>query len=302
MSGDVESGGPLTLQEAADVLGVHYMTAYRYVRHGMLDADKVGGTWQVELDALVSFRENRRRSPGDPTELGEPAPWSERLEARLVAGDSVGSWGVVERALTSGADLDAIYSGMLGPAMVSIGRRWETGEIDVAVEHRASVIAMRLVGRLGQRFTRRGRSRGGVIVGAVQGERHALPTAMLADQLRVRGWDVSDLGADVPVSSFVHAVTTTDDVVGVGVSVSIVDRLPEVAETCHAVRSARPGVGVAVGGRGVHLEADEHSASRNGSRDECAVEVDGADVLPADAAEFHRVLSRWRRERSASAS
>ena len=32
-----------TLQEAADELGVHYMTAYRYVRLGLLDAAKVGG-------------------------------------------------------------------------------------------------------------------------------------------------------------------------------------------------------------------------------------------------------------------
>jgi excisionase family DNA binding protein len=32
----------LTLHEAAERLGVHYMTAYRYVRHGQLFATKVG--------------------------------------------------------------------------------------------------------------------------------------------------------------------------------------------------------------------------------------------------------------------
>ena len=31
----------LTLQEAADLLGVHYMTAYRYVRTGRLPARTV---------------------------------------------------------------------------------------------------------------------------------------------------------------------------------------------------------------------------------------------------------------------
>ena len=31
----------LTLQEAADRLGVHYMTAYRYVRTGRLERFKV---------------------------------------------------------------------------------------------------------------------------------------------------------------------------------------------------------------------------------------------------------------------
>ena len=38
------TGDDLTLHEAADVLGVHYMTAYRYVRLGLLPAAKAGGT------------------------------------------------------------------------------------------------------------------------------------------------------------------------------------------------------------------------------------------------------------------
>jgi len=34
------SSGDLTLHEAAELLGVHYMTAYRYVRLGLLPAVK----------------------------------------------------------------------------------------------------------------------------------------------------------------------------------------------------------------------------------------------------------------------
>ena len=37
----------LTLNEAAELLGVHYMTAYRYVRLGFLQATKVGGCWRA---------------------------------------------------------------------------------------------------------------------------------------------------------------------------------------------------------------------------------------------------------------
>ena len=36
----------LTLHEAAEELGVHYMSAYRYVRLGLLDATKRGGVWK----------------------------------------------------------------------------------------------------------------------------------------------------------------------------------------------------------------------------------------------------------------
>ena len=85
----------LTLQEAADQLGVHYMTAYRYVRHGLLEAEKHGGTWQVSEEAVERFRSG----DGAPVTRGDRAPWAKRLEARLVAGDAAGSWGVVEAAL-----------------------------------------------------------------------------------------------------------------------------------------------------------------------------------------------------------
>ena len=37
-----EAGRPLTLQEVADLLGVHYMTVYRYVRLGLLEAEQGG--------------------------------------------------------------------------------------------------------------------------------------------------------------------------------------------------------------------------------------------------------------------
>ena len=45
----------LSLHEAAAELGVHYMTAYRYVRLGMLPAHREGRSWRVlrtDLEAL----------------------------------------------------------------------------------------------------------------------------------------------------------------------------------------------------------------------------------------------------------
>ena len=54
----------MTLQEAADALGVHYMTAYRYVRLGLLHAEKIGGSWRVETADLDDFREYRNDGSG----------------------------------------------------------------------------------------------------------------------------------------------------------------------------------------------------------------------------------------------
>jgi excisionase family DNA binding protein len=269
----------LTLHEAAEVLGVHYMTAYRYVRLGLLAADKVGGTWQVTPAALDAYR--AATAPAEVVERNgrRRAPWAARLEARLVAGDARGSWGVVEAALAAGTEIDEIYTELISPAMKSIGDRWETGELDVSVEHRATGIAFRLIGRLGPRFARRGRTRGVVVLGSPAGERHSLPVALLADLLRGDGWEVSDLGGDMPADSFVRAVHDAADLVAVGVSVTSELCLPAATTLLVALRAAVPAdVLLAVGGLAV--ESREHALAL------------GADGWASSSHDFAALLDR----------
>lgn len=243
-----------TLQEAATELGVHYMTAYRYVRLGLLDATKVGGVWQVAGSAIESFRDESDSGPAEP---GSAAPWAKRLEARLVEGDASGAWGVVEAAMTSGADVRTVYLDVLGPAMVAIGARWAAGEFDVAVEHQATGIATRIVGRLGPRFVRRGRPRGAVLIGSPVGEAHGLGTAILGDLMRLRGWNVIDLGADTPSTSFLDAARRAPNLAGVAVSVTLSEHLPAASECCSVVRSELDDVLIVMGGQAI--EDDAHA-------------------------------------------
>ena len=243
----------LTLSEAAIRLGVHYMTAYRYVRLGLLAAHKEAGVWRVEVTDLDAFRAAATAPLGEGAGRRR-APWAQRLADRLVAGDAAGAWGVIEAALAAGSDLEAIHLDVLTPAMWSIGDRWESGEIDVADEHRATAIAMRLIGRLGPRFARRGRSRGTVVLANPQGERHALALAMLADLLRASGFEPHELGADVPHASLARAVTAADDVVAVCLSVSGVEYLDTLRTAIATLRSTGLAAPVIVGGSGVrHL-------------------------------------------------
>ena len=74
---------------------------------------------------------------------------------------------------------------------------------------------MRLVGRLGPRFARRGRKRGTIVLAAPAGETHSLPLALFADLLRARGFDVLDLGGDVPIDSLASTVAGTDNLLAV---------------------------------------------------------------------------------------
>lgn len=267
----------LTLQEAADLLGVHYMTAYRYVRLGQLDAVKVGGTWQVTPEALAEFREQRDDS--QPARL-KSVPWSDRLEARLLVGDAAGAWGVLETALAGGTSVAGVYLDVLSPALRSIGERWARGEIDIAIEHRASGIASRLIGRLGSRCVRRGRPRGSIVIGSPSGERHSIVVSILADLLRLEGWEVSDLGADTPPSSFVLTAQSIDDLVAVGISVTHPDSLPSTVETCSLLRAAGLSVPVLLGGQAI--EGEDHARSL------------GADGFAADAVSMIRRLEELR--------
>ena len=263
----------LTLHEAAELLGVHYMTAYRYIRLGQLDAVKVGGTWQVAASAVAALREHR--DGAQPSRL-RSVPWSERLESRLLAGDASGAWGVVESALAGGSSVGDVYVEVLAPALHSIGDRWAAGEIDIAIEHRASGIASRLIGRLGSRCVRRGRPRGSILLGSPTGERHSLVVAMLADLLRLEGWDVSDLGADTPATSFVLTAGTIDDLAAVGISVTNPESLASAAETCALLRQAELSIPIVLGGQAI--EGEPHARSL------------GADGYAADAASMVRLL------------
>jgi excisionase family DNA binding protein len=245
------SDGDLTLHQAAEALGVHYMTAYRYVRLGVLPARKVGGTWRVSSADLGLVSEPNPAATSEGVTPRRRAPWSARLEARLVAGDARGAWTVIESAMAAGAGIDEVYLDVLSPAMRRIGARWADGELDIAVEHRATGIAFRLIGRLGPRLARRGRTRGVVVVGAPPGERHSLPIAMLADLVRADGWEVSDIGADLPVESFVQAAAGTADLVAVGVSVTSSEHLAAAAELLRALRAELPDTLLVAGGAAV---------------------------------------------------
>lgn len=249
----------ISLQEAADRLGVHYMTVYRYVRTGRLPAVKEAGEWRVERAAVDRLR---RRQAGPPRRAREPrAKWAtRRVLDRLVAGDEPGAWQLVEAALASGADPSEIHLELLAPALRAIGDRWETGQLSVGDEHRASVVARRIIGRLGTRFNRPGRKRGTVVLGAVAGERHEIPGAIVADHLRNAGFDVVDLGADTPVESFVGAARTFGPAC-VLLSVTGEGHEEAIIETVGAL--AAIDTPVLIGGAAV---PDEEVATRLGSR------------------------------------
>jgi MerR family transcriptional regulator, light-induced transcriptional regulator len=261
--------GLLTLHEAADRLGVHYMTIYRYVRLGMLPARKIGGTWRVHPTDLIATHAR----PDDqgvaapvpvPTQRGRRrrAPWSKRLQDRMLAGDAAGSWQVVEAAMASGVEPADVYVEILAPALHGIGAGWEAGTIPIEREHLASGVATAIVGRMGPRFRRRGRHLGSVIIAMPVGERHGLGVAMLADIVAQAGYDVLNVGADTPPASLASAIRSIDDLRAVVISVVGRANLAAAARLIDASRAADDTVPIIAGGFAI---PDAETASRLGA-------------------------------------
>ena len=242
---EANTPGDLSLHEVAERLGVHYMTAYRYVRLGILPARREGRSWRIlttDLDAYLARDEST-------TGRGE-ADWGDRFLNRILAADETGAWGVLEAAFSSGLDVSEAYPELLAPAMQRIGELWAAGEVDVATEHAASKVAARVVARLGPRMARRGVRRGTVVVGSTATEMHSLPLAMVADMFRAAQFEAVDLGVYLPPESFASYVAGTDDVVAVGIGVTTPGQEDEIAATLAALRRVTT-VPVILGGGGV---------------------------------------------------
>ena len=113
----------LTLHEAADRIGVHYMTVYRYVRTGRLPAARLGGTWRVQAPDLEAL--SSAGTGAAPRGSGLSRARSQLLK-RLIAGDEAGAWELVERSLSSGTAPEMALVGLIGGGP----RRDRSGVVD----------------------------------------------------------------------------------------------------------------------------------------------------------------------------
>jgi MerR family transcriptional regulator, light-induced transcriptional regulator len=187
----------MQLREAADMLGVHYQTAYAWVRQGVLPARKLARGYEVS-DKDVRALATRRQLGSEPSRSIQVHDWAapaDRLYAALVAGDETEARQRIER-IASGVAVIDLCQRVIAPAMRRVGDDWATGRVSIAEEHRASAICERLIALYSRQPG--GRPRGTVIATTPPGERHALPALMAAATLREDHWLVHHLSADLP--------------------------------------------------------------------------------------------------------
>ena len=188
----------ITLHDAAQRLGVHYQTAYRWVRNGSLPAVKVRGVYQVDVDELHAFDEERQRPAPPPSErtVRDWGRFADQMHRALLAGDEGSAREIVDGLVGSGVRVVDCCDRMIAPAMTQVGEGWATGKLSVAEERRAAFICERLLGRLNP--SPPGRPRGDAVVVSPISDEHQLPGQLATAALREDHWRVHHFGTGVP--------------------------------------------------------------------------------------------------------
>ncbi|MBC3887752.1 cobalamin-binding protein [Acetobacterium paludosum] len=113
-----------------------------------------------------------------------------------------------EQALMQGIDADMIIRTALIPTMEKIGKEFKAGDIyipDVLMSSRAMHASLYVLKPL-LIETNQSKKKGIVIIGTVAGDLHDIGKNMVSMILQGDGYDVIDLGIDVPAASYISAI------------------------------------------------------------------------------------------------
>ena len=205
-----------------------------------------------------------------------------KLREAFLNFDFDGVKSLVREALSRGASPNDVIENALRPAMEEAGRRFERGEfflaeLVVAGDLFKEVMDEILVPEIQKRGTST-KALGTVVIGTVRGDLHDIGKSIVATMLRAAGFNVIDLGVDVPPEKFVEeAVRNKADVVAM--SALLTTTMLEMKNVIEALKRAgiRDKVKVIVGGAAV---TEDYARSI------------GADGYGKDAVEAVRVCKR----------
>ncbi|MFG2060760.1 B12-binding domain-containing protein [Micromonospora sp. NPDC048871] len=164
----------------------------------------------------------------------------------LAEADESAAIEVARELLEAGVPADRVLLDLVAPAQAEVGERWARNEWSVAQEHAATHVSERVVAAVAGYANVRG-DRGRIVVACMDGEWHALPARLVAEVLRLQGWQVTFLGASVPAAHLVSYLHR-HDAYAVALACALPMRLPQAHRMIEACR--RSDVPVVVGGRG----------------------------------------------------
>lgn len=156
----------------------------------------------------------------------------------------------VKQALESGMDSGIILNSGLISAMTEIGQSFEAGHIyvpEMLISARSMQAGLVLLKPILMKADIK--TAGTIVIGTVKGDLHDIGKNLVAMMLEGAGFDIQDLGTDVPSSKFVDAVRNGDADI-LGMSALLTTTMITMKETIDALAEAglRDKVKIIVGG------------------------------------------------------
>jgi corrinoid protein of di/trimethylamine methyltransferase len=173
----------------------------------------------------------------------------EQLSDAIVAGDAATVAALTQNLVDEGMEADIILNTGLIPPMDIVGERFETGEIfvpEMLIAARAMQAGLDVLRPLLAQSE--AQSAGRVAIGTVKGDMHDIGKNLVALMLEGAGFEVIDLGVDVPPEKFVEIVRDGVDVLGL--SALLTTTMVNITPVLDALEEAglRDKVKVIVGG------------------------------------------------------
>jgi methanogenic corrinoid protein MtbC1 len=156
----------------------------------------------------------------------------EQLQAAVIKGIPDQAQKLAAQTLASGVAPLVAIEGALNPGMQIVGDKYETGEYFIpdlvmsaeAVKAAMAVFEPELMARQEKRQVL-----GTVVIGTVEGDIHEIGKSLVGTMLAAAGFQVHDLGVDVPADRFVKQVQETGaNVVGLSALLTTTMRNQEV--------------------------------------------------------------------------
>ncbi|MEI6566510.1 MAG: corrinoid protein [Verrucomicrobiota bacterium] len=181
----------------------------------------------------------------------------------VVSGDAKSSLAITQQALADGVDPLQLVNDYMVPAMDEVGRRFEANEYfvpELLISARAMKAALEVIRPL--LVARGDKPVGRVAIGTVKGDLHDIGKNLVASLLEGGGFEVIDLGVNVPPEKFIEVINTRQANI-VAMSALLTTTMPAMRTTIEALKKAgvRDKVKVLIGGAPITQKyADEIGA------------------------------------------
>lgn len=181
--------------------------------------------------------------------------WSKLYDA-IVDGDNKTSARLTKDAIEAGEDPSTLISETMVPAMAEVGRLFEIEEYfvpELLLAGRAMKAGLELLRPIlaasGVEPT------GRIVIGTVKGDLHDIGKNLVVSMMEGAGFEVIDLGIDVPPETFIEAIRDKKPQI-VGMSALLTVTMPAIKTTIDAMVAAgvRDGIKIMVGGAPVTEE------------------------------------------------